>query len=90
MNTSLVRECTISTSEHLQLHILWDEKTDSVRDGVHEGDVDLNSLGDQVLDLTQHRQVVLGLDILWIGSIEASDKTTKRCNADALADAKNG
>jgi len=61
-----------------------------VRDGVHEGDVNLDSLSNQVLDFSEHGQVVLGLDVFWVGGIEAGNKTTKRSDTDTFANAKNG
>lgn len=58
-------------------------------DGVHEWYVDLYCLCDEVFDLTQHGQVVLGLDVLGVGSVQACHKTAERCDADTLADAKD-
>lgn len=58
--------------------------------GVHEGDVDLDSLGDQVLDLSEHGEVVLGLDILRVGGVEARNETTKRGDTNTLTNTKNG
>lgn len=37
-----------------------------VRDGVRERHVDLDGLRDQVLDLTEHGEVVLGLDVFGV------------------------
>ena len=62
----------------------------NVRDWVHEGDVDLNRLSDEILDFSQHRKVVLGLDILGVGCIEAGDETTEGRDPDTLADTENG
>lgn len=46
------------------------------RNGVHERNVDLDGLGNQVLDFTKHREVILGLDILRICGVKASHETT--------------
>lgn len=59
-------------------------------DGVHEGNVDLNSFGDQVLDLSEHGEVVLALDVLRVGSVEAGNETTKRGDSYTLTDTENG
>lgn len=59
-------------------------------DRVHEGHIDLNSFGDQVLDLTEHGKVILGLDVFRVGCVEAGDETAEGSDADALADAEDG
>ena len=56
----------------------------NIRNGVHEGNVDLHSLGDQVFYFTEHSQVILGLDIFRVGSIETSDETPKGSDAHTL------
>lgn len=61
-----------------------------VRDGIHEGDVDLDGLGDQVLDFSEHGKVVLGLDILRVRGVEAGDEAAQGCDPDALTDAEDG
>lgn len=53
-----------------------------------EGNGDLYCLSNKVLDLAEHWEVVLGLDVLWISSIQASNKGTERGDADTLADSK--
>lgn len=58
-------------------------------DGVHEGNVDLDGLGDQVFNLTEHRQVVLALDVFGVRRVQARDKTTKRGDTDTLTNTKN-
>lgn len=64
-------------------------KSTVASDGVHEWDVDLYCLCDKVFDLTQHGQVVLGLDVLRVGCIQARNETAERGDADTLANAKN-
>ena len=59
-------------------------------DGVVEGSVDLNSLGDQVLELLELVELVLALDILGAGDNHASHQTTKRGDTVTLADTENG
>lgn len=59
-------------------------------DGVHEGDVDLDGLGDQVLDFSEHGEVVLGLDVFGVGGVEAGDETTERGNTDTLTNTEDG
>ena len=56
---------------------------------VHERHVDLDRLGNQVLDLTKHGKVVLALDVLGVCGIQASDKTTQGSNADTLANTEH-
>lgn len=69
MDTGLVRKRTVTTTAH-------HHESDSVRgrrrnrkiadsrDGVHEGHINFDGLSDKVLNLAQHGQVVLGLDVL--------------------------
>jgi hypothetical protein len=40
-----------------------------IRDGVREGHIDFDRFGDEVLNLTQHRKIVLGLDIFGVRRI---------------------
>ena len=61
-----------------------------IRDGVREGHVDFDGFCDKVLNLTQHPEVVLGLDVVRIRRVEARDKASKRRDADALANAEDG
>ena len=58
------------------------------RDGVHERDGDFDRFGDQVLNFTEHGEVVLGLDVFWIGGIQASHKPAERCDPNTLANTK--
>jgi len=60
-----------------------------VRDWVHEWDCDFDRFGDQVLDFTKHGQVVLGLDIIWISGVQASNEATERRDSHTLADAEH-
>lgn len=60
------------------------------RDGVHEGYVDLDSLCDEVLNFTKHREVILGLDVFGVGSVEAGNEASQRRNTDTLTDTENG
>ena len=61
-----------------------------VRNGVHERHVDLYSLRDKILDLAEHGQVVLGLDVLGVRGVEARDQAAERGDSDALADTEHG
>lgn len=56
------------------------------RDGVVEGCVDLDGLGDQILELLDLVQLVLALDVIWACDQHASQETAKRGDAVALAD----
>lgn len=60
-----------------------------VRDRIHERNVDLDSLSDEVLDLTEHLQVILGLDIFRVGGVKASNEATKRGDTDTFTDTEN-
>ena len=55
-------------------------------DVVVEGDVDLDGLGDNVLELLQLLQLVLGLDVVAVGDDHASHETTERGDTVALTD----
>ncbi len=59
-------------------------------DRVHEGNIDLDSLCDQVLDLAEHGEVVLALHIFGVCGVQARDETTKGGDTDTLTDTKNG
>lgn len=48
--------------------------------------LDLNSFGDEVLNLTEHGKVVLGLDVRGVCNHHAGDETTKGCNTVTLSD----
>jgi hypothetical protein len=48
--------------------------------------LDLNCLGDEVLDLTEHWEVVLGLDVVGVGDHHAGDETAERGDTVSLAD----
>jgi len=79
VNPSLVRECTVSaiispqTTNLRSIMASFESKRDP-RDRIHKWHVNLDCLGDQVLDLPEHRKVVLGFDIFGVGGIEACDK----------------
>ena len=59
-------------------------------DGVVEGRVDLNSLGDQILKLLELVELVLALDVLGAGDDHASHQATKRGDTVTLADTEDG
>jgi len=59
-------------------------------DVVVEGDVDLDGLGDEVLDVLDLLQLVLALDVLRVGNHHAGHQTTERGDTVALADTENG
>ena len=61
-----------------------------VRNGVHERHVDLYSLRDKILDLAEHGQVVLGLDVVGVRGVQARDEPAEGRDPDALADAEHG
>jgi hypothetical protein len=61
-----------------------------VRDGVHEGDVDLHGLGYEIFDFAEHSEIVLGLDVVWIRSVETGHQASEGSDADPLTDSKNG
>ena len=65
------------------------EKLNS-RHGVVEGNRHLDGFCYQVLDLAEHGEVVLGLDVVWIGRVQARDERTEGCDAHALADSEDG
>ena len=59
-------------------------------DGIVEGDVDLDSLGDHVLDLLELVQLVLALDVLRGRDDHAGHQATERGDTVTLADTKDG
>ena len=91
MNTSLVCERAVSAEREqlIQFEELDLEKR-YARNGVHEGDVDLHSFSNQVLDFSEHGQVVLGLDVFRIGGIQASDKATQRGDTNTFTNTEDG
>ena len=46
---------------------------------------DLNGLGDEILDFSEHGEVVLGLDVFWVGDHHSCNQTTKGCNTVSLS-----
>jgi hypothetical protein len=54
-----------------------------------QGNGNLNGLGDQVLDLSQHGQVVLGLDVLRVGDHHPRDQSTKGGDSVSLTDTQD-
>ncbi len=60
-----------------------------VRDGVREWHVDFDGFRDKVLDLTQHPEIVLGLDIVRIRRVQARNETSKRRDANAFANSED-
>ena len=54
-----------------------------------QGNGNLNGLGDQVLNLSQHGQVVLGLDILGVSDHHPRDQSTKRGDSISLTDTQD-
>lgn len=59
-------------------------------DVVVEGDVDLDAVGDKVLDLLELVEVVLALDVVTVGDNHASHETTERGDSVALTDTDDG
>lgn len=59
------------------------------RDGVHEGDVDLDRFSNQILNLAEHGEVVLGLDIFGVRGVQAGNQATQRGDTDTLSDTKD-
>lgn len=90
MNASLVCECTIAAGILHRLIRDLDWRTRSIRDRVHERNIDFDSLGDKVLNFTKHAQVILGLDVFGVGGVETGNKASKGCDTDTLTDAKDG
>ena len=79
-----------NTRYELVMSIVCHERTRSyARDGVHERNGDFDRFSDQVFYFTEHGEVVLGLDVFWIGGIQASHEPTKRCDSDTLANTKH-
>ena len=89
MNAGLVCEGTVSTGITVRQPITI-MQISNVRDGVHEGDVDFDGFCDQVLNLAKHREVVLGLDVFGVGSVETCDETSEGGDTDTLTNTKNG
>lgn len=58
-------------------------------DVVVEGHVDLDGLGNEVLDLLQLLKLVLGLDVVAVGDDHARHQTTERGDTVALTNADN-
>lgn len=57
-----------------------------VSTGNSQRHLDLNGLGDKVLNLTKHGKVVLGLDVFRVSDHHTGNKTTKRGDAVTLSD----
>ena len=48
--------------------------------------MNLNSLGNNVFNLSQHLELVLALDVFWVGDHHTGNQTTKGCNTVSLSD----
>lgn len=59
-------------------------------DGVVEGDVDLDGVGDEVLEVSQLVQLVLGENVVSVSSNHSSHQTTERGDTVSLTDTENG
>ena len=44
-----------------------------IRDRVHKRHVHLHSFGNEILNLAKHGEVILGLDVVRVGGVEASN-----------------
>ena len=85
VNTSLVGECTESSNVVVatcQLEFLLHESMSLQRNR------DLDGLSDDVFDFSEHGEVVLGLDVFWIGDHHSCNQTTKGCNTISFSDTK--
>ena len=70
MNAGLVSECDVATGARGKPPKLSSrEENIYIRDGVREGHIDFDSFRDEILNLTQHAEFVLGLDIFGVGRI---------------------
>ena len=61
-----------------------------LRDGIHKGNVDLDGLCYQILDFSEHREIVFGLDVFWICGVEACHQPAKWGDANSFANTQNG
>lgn len=83
MNTGLVGECTESSNVVVavcQLEFLLHETISLQRNR------DLDGLGDEVLDFSEHGEIVLGLDVFWVGDHHSCNQTTKGCDTVSFSD----
>jgi hypothetical protein len=58
-------------------------------DVVVEGDVDLDSLGNQILEILELVELVLALDVLGVGDDHAGHESTERSDSVPLTDSEN-
>ena len=84
VNTSLVGECTESSNVVVAIISSFRFYTGESL----QRNRDLDSLGDEVLDLSEHGEVVLGLDVFWVGDHHSCNQTTKGCNTVSFSDTK--
>lgn len=89
VDTSLVGESAVAATKDLAPRSAL-RKSRNLRDRVHEGDVNLHSLRDKVLNLTEHGQVVLGLDVLRVRGVQARNETAEGGDTDTLTDTEDG
>ena len=66
VDTSLVGERTITTECIIRSGKVEMQRESDLRDRVHERNVDLDGLSNQVLDFTKHGKVILALDVFRI------------------------
>jgi len=82
VNTGLVGECTESSNVVVAIissfHLHTGESLQRNRD--------LDGLGDEVLDFSEHGEIVLGLDVFWVGDHHSCNQTTKGCDTVSFSD----
>lgn len=82
MNTGLVGECTESSDVVVAIISSFRRLA---KDSLQRNR-DLDSLGDEVLDFSEHGEVVLGLNVFWVGDHHSCNQTTERCNTVSFSD----
>jgi hypothetical protein len=82
-----VSESTVAAVDGIKQSVLINSGAGqrNTRDGVHEGNVDANGLRNQIFHFSQHCQLILGLDVFWVSSVQARDQASERGYPDTLA-----
>jgi hypothetical protein len=82
VNTGLVGECTESSDVVVAIISSFQYPAN----GSVQRNRDLDGFGDEILDFSEHGEIVLGLDVFWVGDHHSCNQTTKGCDTVSFSD----
>jgi hypothetical protein len=84
VNTGLVGECTESSNVVVAISQSWFQLAEDRAMDIQRNR-DLDGFGDEVLDLSEHGEIVLGLDVFRVGDHHPGNETTEGCDTVSLS-----